>query len=79
MEKIHVRTGRSYDVLIGRGILEHAGSCLREFGAKKAVLVSGENVFPVYAEKINMALEKEGIKVSDFIIAPGEASKSLET
>lgn len=79
MEKIHVGTGRSYDVLIGRGILEHAGSCLREFGAKKAVLVSGENVFPVYAEKINMALEKEGIKVSDFIIAPGEASKSLET
>ncbi|MBQ6214768.1 MAG: 3-dehydroquinate synthase [Oscillospiraceae bacterium] len=79
MEKIHVGTGRSYDVYIGRGILENVGSCLKESGAGKAVLVCGENVFPLYAEKINLALEKEGFKVFDFIIEPGEASKSLET
>ena len=79
MEKIHVGTGRSYDVFIGRGILDRAGALPGKTGdARKAVLVCGENVRRLYADRVREALAKEKVEVFDFVIAPGEASKSFE-
>ncbi len=71
---------RSYDIAIGRGLLESLGkrvSALKP-GAKAAV-VSDENVAHHYLAAVRSALTQAGISATPVVVAPGEGSKSFAT
>ena len=70
--------GRSYDILIGGGLIERAGAEIAALtpGARAAV-VTDENVAAAHLERLLRSLEASGIAAAPVIIAPGEKSKSF--
>lgn len=69
----------AYEVKIGPGLLDCLGAEVRACtAAGHAVLVSGENVFPLYGERAMRSLREAGLKVSSVVFPAGEGTKSLE-
>ncbi len=69
---------RSYDILIGDGLLGDAGRLIREVlpGARAAV-VSDETVAAHHLDALDRSLEAAGIESRSFLVPPGEGSKSF--
>jgi 3-dehydroquinate synthase len=71
---------RSYDVVIGAGILEQAGSLLREAGLNHPIaVVSDERVEELYGQKLIASLAAAGFSSSLHIVSGGEPAKSFAT
>ena len=70
--------GRSYDILIGSGLLHQAGQHLRPVlpRAKKLFVVTDSNVAPIYLSALIPGLERAGFEPACREIPAGEASKS---
>ena len=70
--------GRSYDILIGSGLLHQAGQHLRPVlpRAKKLFVVTDSNVAPIYLSALTAGLERAGFETACREIPAGEASKS---
>jgi 3-dehydroquinate synthase len=68
---------RSYDIVIGRGLLASLGARIAALrpGAK-AVIVSDENVAKHHLAAAEAALSQAGIATSRVLVPPGERSKS---
>src|ERR1700733_12709461 len=68
---------RSYDIVIGRGLLGSLGARVTALrpGAK-AIIVSDENVAKHHFAAAEASLSKAGIATSRVLVPPGEASKS---
>jgi 3-dehydroquinate synthase len=68
---------RSYDIVIGRGVLASLGARIAALrpGAK-AVIVTDDNVARYHLEPAEAALRHAGVAASRVIVASGEASKS---
>jgi 3-dehydroquinate synthase len=68
---------RSYDIVIGRGLLSSLGARIAALrpGAK-AVVVSDENVVRHHLAAAEASLSRAGIAASRVIVPPGESSKS---
>lgn len=80
MSTVHVEATKAYDVVIGSGILDRIGEMSTELTAsRKAVIVSGERVFPLYGETVRRSLEAAGFEVISFVHESGERAKSLES
>ena len=80
MNTVHVTASRSYDVLIGAGLLPRLGTEARRLTkAKKAAIVSETNVFPLYGGATAKSLADAGFEVVSFVFPAGEESKSGET
>lgn len=80
MRKITVSGNNSYEILIDADILKESGKHIRKVtAAKKALIISDSNVFPLYAEAVKSSLEAEGFEVGSFVFAAGEANKKLDT
>ncbi len=70
---------RSYVIYIGSGLLNTIGDYLREVvSAKKAALISDENVYNFYGERAEQSLKQSGFEVFSYVTEPGEKSKSIE-
>ncbi|WP_395667272.1 shikimate kinase, partial [Methylocella sp.] len=71
---------RSYDILIGPGLLAEAGSCLARLapGAACAVVVD-ENVAQAHLPALERSLRAAGLRHAVVRVAPGEGSKSFAT
>lgn len=79
MTKLHVTASREYDVTVERGILSRVGEeTAKLLSPCKAVIVSGEKVFPLYGEKAKKSLEAAGFEVLSFVHQSGEGAKSLQ-
>ena len=79
-EKVKVGTKRSYEVLVGRGILADTGTLVKQVKKPcKAVIVTDDIVAPLYIDTVKASLSQCGFECSEFVIANGEQSKSLET
>jgi 3-dehydroquinate synthase len=75
---VHVALGaRSYDIVIGRGLLDSLGARIAALrpGAK-AVIVTDDNVARYHLEPAEAALRHAGVASSRVIVPAGEASKS---
>jgi len=75
---VHVALGaRSYDIVIGRGLLDSLGARIAASrpGAK-AVIVTDDNVARYHLEPAEAALRHAGVASSRVIVPAGEASKS---
>lgn len=80
MIKIEVNASRKYDVVISSGILEKAGEYIKQVAkGKNAVIVSDDNVFALYGEKVKASLEASGYNVITFVFDHGEESKNIYT
>lgn len=74
-----LKVGKSR-VLIGKGLFENFGHHVLNITEPcKVLILSDETVAKFYIEKLRKNLEKSGFKISEFIIKPGEKSKTLST
>lgn len=80
MKKLTVNIpNNSYDILIGKNLLEDAGSLIRQItSCKKAAIVSDKKVASIYGKNLVTALENQGFTVKLITFTPGEPSKSLK-
>ena len=80
MNKITVKASQDYDVIIGSGLLADIGKYAAEvLGSRRTMIVSDDNVFDIYGEKVTKSLQDAGFEVSDFVFPSGEKSKSHNT
>ena len=71
--------GRSYTIEIGGDSLDSAGERVRRLGDfSHGVIVTDENVEPLYAERLARSLSGVGLAIDLFVIPAGEESKSLD-
>ncbi|MGH7112297.1 MAG: 3-dehydroquinate synthase [Stellaceae bacterium] len=79
-ETLRVELGeRSYDILVGTGLIEHAGSAMRPLLRRpQAVVVTDETVAPHWLPALRDSLAAAGIAQHAVLLPPGEESKSLE-
>ena len=80
MKKIRVNTSRPYDVVIERGCISRCGELISDvLPSKKAVIISDDNVAPLYADTVLNSLKNCGISADLFVFPHGEQSKNLST
>lgn len=78
MGKIHVKASKEYDVRIERGLLKYAGGLIANVGdVSRVVIVSDDNVFPLYGEQLKESLRPCGITAVEFVFKNGEDGKSI--
>lgn len=81
MNTVHVRASRSYDVLIGYGLLGTLGAHAAALDkARKVCIVSDSNVWPLYGDLAMNALAEAGLEaIPAFVFPAGEESKNGRT
>lgn len=80
MRKVTVHASKSYDILIGSGLLASLGAEAKKLGkARKVCIVSETNVFPLFGAAAEESLKNAGFETVSFVFPAGEASKSAET
>lgn len=82
MRRIRVdASSRSYDVVVGAGLLARLGDLVRDVvGTTRCCVVTETNVGPLYAETVEASLAAAGLEVAHRVTFPaGEASKTLAT
>ena len=81
MKKIRVRASVEYEIMIDKGIIDRAGEyCLAAMGRpSRALILTDDNVAPLYLDRVRSSLEGSGFEVCEFIIPHGEESKSTES
>ena len=79
LHRVRVELGeRSYDVLIGAGLLARAAEFLQPLKlGKRGVIITDSSVGDLYAEPLRDALKKGGFNTEVLDVPAGEASKSL--
>ena len=78
MISVKVDTSRAYEVKIGTGLLDALGEELRALAAGKVLVVTDENVAPLYLERACRSLREAGFSVFSCIVPAGEASKDIK-
>jgi 3-dehydroquinate synthase len=78
-QTVRVELGeRSYDVVIGAGLIAGAGERLAALAKNRpAVVITDETVAGLYLEALEGSLVRAGIAHRSFTVPPGEASKSF--
>ena len=77
MKTVHVNASKSYDILIGSGLLDMLGQKALALGKATSVCVVSEStVFPLYGERAVKSLTDAGFRVVHFVFPAGEASKN---
>ncbi len=77
--KLTVNLGEnSYPVYIENGILSDAGAYISDvFGGKRIMIISDDNVFPLYGDKLLNSLT--GYECSALVLPHGEPTKDFQT
>ncbi|MCM8767887.1 MAG: 3-dehydroquinate synthase [Candidatus Omnitrophica bacterium] len=78
MRKIKVNLEKkSYNIYLGYP-LEKVGTKIKNLG-NKIIILSDENVYPIYGNIIKKSIEKFGKKVNEIVIPAGEKEKNFKT
>lgn len=77
--KLVVNLGEnSYPIYIENGILAHAGEYIPQvFSGKKIMIISDDNVFPLYGEKLVNVLDQ--YECHTLVLPHGESTKNFQT
>ncbi len=78
MNTVCVDASRPYEVKIGRGLLATIGAEAAQITDGQVLVVSDENVAPLYLSQVVENLRKSGLTVSSVSVPAGESSKSVE-
>lgn len=69
--------GRSYDILIGRDLIDRAGTDIARLAPKaRAAIVTDETVAAHHLARLEQSLAAAGIASSAIVLKPGEATKN---
>ena len=68
---------RSYEILIGRKLIQNLGLRLIEFRPSHVAIVSNKTVFQLYKSALQKAVSECGLKAEVFLIPDGEEYKDL--
>ena len=81
MKTINVTASKSYEVIIGAGLLNDLGQHLLSVLKKtcKIAIISDSNVWPIYGKTAESALTDAGFSVVNFVFSAGENSKNADT
>ena len=80
MSTVTVTASKTYDILIGAGLLPSLGAEIAKLGkVRKICIVSDSNVWPIYGNKTAASLTDAGFEVSHYVFPAGEASKNGAT
>ena len=80
MNTVHIHASRSYDVLIGSGLLSRLGQFVHDLlAARKVCLVSDHHVWALYGNTAKESLSAQGFDVTSFVFPAGEGSKNGST
>jgi len=80
MKTIKVNASKTYDVKIGPGLLDKAGSAVRDVNdGQTAAVVTDSNVDTLYGSRLVKSLENSGYRAVKFVFPHGEASKNTQT
>lgn len=72
--------GRSYQVLVGHGLLDDAGTHARKFLRKARVpVVADANAWAAHGERLIGAFASERFEIALYVVEPGEGSKSWDS
>jgi len=77
MERIHIEASTAYDVIIENNVLQHITDYIEPL--KKpcpTVLVSDDNVAPLYGSLVKNQLTAAGYTVYEYVFPHGEAEKN---
>lgn len=78
MNIVTVKASRTYDVKIGRGLVDSLGEELAKLASGKVLIVTDENVAPLYLARAYQSLTKAGFAVSTTSVPAGENSKDIK-
>lgn len=77
MNTVTVSASKTYDILIGSGLMNQLGEQVNKLGkAQKVCVVSETTVFPLYGKRVTDSLESAGFSVVSFVFPAGEESKN---
>ena len=80
MEKVTVTASRTYDILIGDGLIDQVGLLMAErFDRCRAAILTDDRVAPLYARRVAASLEMAGFEPCLYAFPNGEASKTMAT
>lgn len=80
MKTITVNASKTYDVLIGSGLIKDLGKHIASIkGQCRCAIISDSNVWPIYNDQVCKALKIAGLDTVSFVFPAGEASKNTET
>lgn len=81
MNTLKVNLGdRSYNILIGKGLIERCGAEIKKIsGAKRVLVVTDDTVCALYGDVVKTALEAENFNVKVVSFPAGEMTKSIES
>jgi 3-dehydroquinate synthase len=80
MKKVKIDLAdRSYDILIGRGLLERTGEFLKErVKASRVIVITHPGINRLYGERVIAGLRQNGFNPERIEIPEGEGSKTLD-
>lgn len=77
MNTVTVSASKTYDILIGKGLLNQLGEQVKKLGkAQNVCVVSESTVYPLYGKVVTESLENAGFSVVSFVFPAGEESKN---
>lgn len=80
MTTVTVKASQTYEVKIGRGLLETVGrEAASLLKGRQAAIVSDTNVAPLYLDRVQANLEDAGFQVGSFVFPAGEDHKNGQT
>ncbi len=78
MQIVKISSQKSYEVQIGQGLLDSLGERVRKlFSCDRAIIISDDIVYNLYGKRCEESLKSAGFKLSSYVFAHGEESKSL--
>ncbi len=81
MKTININTSsKSYNIHIGKGILSKTGEIIKKLNFKgKVMVVTDDNVAPLYLDIVKNSLENSGYEVLSIILPSGEEYKNMDS
>lgn len=80
MTSVTVSASKTYQILIGSGLLDQLGEKARQLsGADMVCIVSDSNVYPLFGAQAEASLRREGFRTESFVFAAGEEQKNAAT
>ena len=79
MKKLKVNTGRKYEIIIDRGIINHCGEYIKKVSSPTRIaVVTDSNVHALYSQSVITSLKQSGFIVSELSLRPVKHQRTLE-
>ena len=80
MKTITVNASKTYDIIVGTGFFDEAGSIINKtIGGQTAAIITDDNVSPLYGQRLANSLANNGYRVVQYVFPHGELSKNEKT